>query len=360
MRLFNILQMISKNDRYGAQRVFLDQVAVLQRMGNAVIVVVRGKEGYVTDAVNALGIPCHGIPMRGLRDLLYLRRLVKDQRIDIIHTSLDRADYFGLLLSMITGRPVVSTMHVRRFHHGLRFADSVIVSSRQQAQTLRSRGVKPHNIHLIRPGIAVDRFAHPDGGKKDAWRKRLHIEDYSIIFNHISSLHTAKAHNVSIDLVASCKRRGLRPLLIIVGGELRGDYYHFLRTSIEQRDLTDNIVFTGWTPDIPEIMSLCHFTLLPSENEALGMVLVEGMAAGTLIVAREGEGGAELVKDYDAGLLYIPEEGVEPLAEKILSLFKNRKEYDQRSSRCTVTARQALSSAQYGARLMEVFHGLVY
>jgi hypothetical protein len=38
----NILYMISKNDRYGAQRIFLDLVASLHAGGRSVIVVVRG------------------------------------------------------------------------------------------------------------------------------------------------------------------------------------------------------------------------------------------------------------------------------------------------------------------------------
>jgi len=39
-----ILQMISKNDRYGAQRIFLDQVDILHRMGHEVTVACRGSE----------------------------------------------------------------------------------------------------------------------------------------------------------------------------------------------------------------------------------------------------------------------------------------------------------------------------
>ena len=52
--------------------------------------------------------------------------------------------------------------------------------------------------------------------------------------------------------------------------------------------------------------------MLPSENEALGVVLMEGMAAGTPIIARDGEGGAELINQYGTGFLYRPEEGVGP------------------------------------------------
>lgn len=63
----NILQIISKNDRYGAQRIFLDQVKVLHQMGHNVIVVGRGMEGYVPDPVRALDIQYHAIPMEGLK-----------------------------------------------------------------------------------------------------------------------------------------------------------------------------------------------------------------------------------------------------------------------------------------------------
>ena len=68
----NILMMTSKNDKYGAQRVFLDQAAALRRMDHNVVVVGRGVEGFVADAVRSLGIEYHGIPMKGVRDLLFL------------------------------------------------------------------------------------------------------------------------------------------------------------------------------------------------------------------------------------------------------------------------------------------------
>ncbi len=158
----NILQMISKNDRYGAQRIFLDQVAVLQAMGNQVVVAGRGSEGYVTDSVRALGIPYHGTPMKGVKDIFFLRKIIKQYNINVIHTTLDRADYLGVILSKITGRPVVSTKMVPRCHIGFRFADKVIVLAEKQRSLLEKGGVKPGKITLVRPGIDVDRFAAPD------------------------------------------------------------------------------------------------------------------------------------------------------------------------------------------------------
>lgn len=349
-----ILQMISKNDRYGAQRVFLDQVACLNQLGNRVIVVVRGLDGYVTESVRSMGVPCYGIPLKGVADLLRLRRLVKQHDIDIIHTSLDRADYFGVMLSKLVRRPVVSTMHVRRYHPGLSCADAVIVSSRQQAKTLHDKGVKPGKIHLVRPGIDTGRFLSIDRVKRDAWQQTLGAAQHTMVLGHISSLHAAKAHAVSIELIGACKRLGENPLLIIVGDVPQGPYYDSLVALIAKQDLQNNVRFIPWTSEIPELLSLCQVTLLPSMNEALGMVLIEGMAAGTPIVARKGEGGAELVEEYGAGCLYDPALGVQPLAEELVSLCRDAARYKALAERCRAIAVDEFSLANYGKRLMRV------
>ncbi len=351
----NILQMISKNDRYGAQRVFLDQVATLHAMGHNVTVVTRGTKGYVTDSVRGMGLACHGIRMKGIRDILFLRRLVKNNKIDIIHTSLDRADYIGIALSWITRCPVVSTMNVLRCHVGYRFMDRVIAVSRKQKSLLDKKGIQRKKTLVIRPGIDVRRFSRPDAKKRSVWKNLLHIDRYSSVFCHISSLLTNKAHLVSLELVSECKKRGERPLLVFIGDPLQGDYYEgLLRRSVEL-GLRDNIHFTGWTSEVPELLSLSHFTLLPSRHEALGVVLMEGMAAGTPIIAREGEGGAELIEEYGAGFLYQPGENISSLAEGVVALLRDSERYRLLSERCKKIAEEEFSLARFGQRLTQLY-----
>ncbi len=357
-RSFSILMMISKNDRYGAQRVFLDQVSALRRMGAFVVVVGRGAEGYVTDSVLGMGTEYHGIPMNRVSDLFYLKRLVKKNNIDVIHTALDRADYLGVLLSKLTRKPIVTTMNVKRCHIGYRFVDRIVTVSRQQRDLLIQNGLDPENIHVIRPGIDTDRFEHIDTRKRNSWRQKLRTDAYSIIFCHISSLLSQKMHVVSLELIAECKKRGEEPLLIIAGDPLRGEYYESLVKKITGAGLERNVYFTGWTSELPELLSLSHFTLLPSVHEALGMVLVEGMAAGTPVVARKGEGGAELIEDYETGFLYSTEEGVSALAGKLVSLHRDQTRYAALCDKCRTIARNELSLARFGERLLKVYEKL--
>lgn len=350
-----ILQMISKNDRYGAQLIFLDQVAALRDLGHDVHVVARGSEGYVADSVRAMNIPYHGIAMKGLGDVLFLRTFVKDRNIDVIHTTLDRADYLGLLVGKLTGRRVVSTMMVPRCHPGYRFMDKIAVLSRKQQRLLEQNGIPARKIDLIRPGIDVERFANPDPAKRADWKKKLRTESFSMVFCHISSMLTRKAHSVSLDITAACKRAGENPLLIVIGDPVKGQYYEALLRQARETGIADNVVFTGWTSDVPEILSLSHFTVLPSEDEALGVVLMEGMAAGTPIIAREGEGGAELIEEHGAGFLYVPGKGVQPLAEKIIACFRDQERYAALSTRCRETAKQEFSMTRFGQRLTRLY-----
>jgi glycosyltransferase involved in cell wall biosynthesis len=351
----NILQMISKNDRYGAQRVFLDQVATLHAMGHNVIVVARGTEGYVTDSVRGMGLACHGIRMKGISDILFLRRLVKNNKIDVIHTSLDRADYLGIVLSRLTRCPVVSTMNVLRCHVGYRFMDRVIAVSNKQKSLLDEKRIQRKRTLVIRPGIDVQRFSRPDTTKRAVWKDMLNVDRYSSVFCHISSLLTNKAHSVSLELVSECKKRGERPLLIFIGDPVQGEYYEALLRRSAELGIRDNIHFTGWTSEVPEILSLSHFTLLPSKHEALGVVLMEGMAAGTPIIAREDEGGAELIEEYGTGFLYRPGTGIPALADQVVGLLRDPARYRALSDRCKKVAEEEFSLARFGQRLAQLY-----
>ena len=355
----NILLIISKNDRYGAQRVFLDHVAALHRLGHHLTVVGRGKLGYVSESVNAIGVEYHGMHLKGIYDILFLVRLVSKNSIDVIHTYLDRADYFGIIISWLTRKPVVSTMNVRRYHLGYKLTDKVVVVSNKQKDLLITKGVSPDKIHLIRPGLDVELYANPNAVKRETWKRRLGIHQYSIVFCHVSSVIPQKSHEVSIDLTAECKRRGENPLLIICGDPLNGPYYEGLKKNISDSGLSGNVYFTGWTADLPEILSLAHFTILPSYHEAFGMVLVEGMAAGNPIVAREGEGGTELIDEYGVGFRYDPARGVDDLAFKILNLWKNQKQYNNLSADCKRLVRKCFSLESFGNRLLKLYGTLV-
>jgi glycosyltransferase involved in cell wall biosynthesis len=302
-----------------------------------------------------MGVEYQGISMNGIKDILLVRKLVKKYNIQIIHTTLDRADYLGVIISKLTGCPVISTVMVPRYHIGLRFKNHVVVLSKKQRDLLVEKGIDPGKIRIIRPGIDVDRFANPDHIQREAWRQKLKTDDFSMVLCHVASIIPRKAQDISLDLICECKKRGENPLLIIIGDPLKGEYFELLSKQISRCGLERNVVFTGWISEIPEILSLSHFTVLPSENEALGIVLMEGMAAGTPIVAREHEGGAELIEEYGTGFVYKPDIGVSRIADELIALKRDIPQYAALSEKCRQIAQKEFCLQRFGEHLLELY-----
>jgi glycosyltransferase involved in cell wall biosynthesis len=82
------------------------------------------------------------------------------------------------------------------------------------------------------------------------------------------------------------------------------------------------------------------------------------MAAGTPIVAREGEGGAELIEEYGTGFLYRPAEGVSGLADNILALWRDHDRYKKLSDKCRNVAQEEFSLQRFGERLGSLYKSL--
>lgn len=94
--------------------------------------------------------------------------------------------------------------------------------------------------------------------------------------------------------------------LIVVGGD--GGMRPACERYIQRAGLTD-VVFLGYVPDeeLPRYYKTAHVYCAPNTGaESQGLVLLQGMAAGTPIVASRIEGFADVLSDGVEGLLVPP------------------------------------------------------
>ena len=85
------------------------------------------------------------------------------------------------------------------------------------------------------------------------------------------------------------------------------------------------VKYVGAKPhsDIPLWMNACDLFVLPSLDEAFGLVLLEALACGKPIVASRAGGILNVVKGSDYGIL-VEAEDSEALAEAIIRGLKKR------------------------------------
>ena len=119
---------------------------------------------------------------------------------------------------------------------------------------------------------------------------------------HVGTLQPRKNITTLIEAFAQLQIPDLQ--LILVGG--KGWLYDEIFARIQELDIEDKVIFTGYVPDeeLPLWYNAAELFVLPSVYEGFGMPVVEAMACGTPVIASNTSSIPEAVGD--AGLLFDP------------------------------------------------------
>jgi glycosyltransferase involved in cell wall biosynthesis len=102
----------------------------------------------------------------------------------------------------------------------------------------------------------------------------------------------------------------LKPRLTVVGAGHPG-YERRLHELTSQLGIEDRVRFTGSVPNeqVPDVLARHDILVVPSVvEEGFGRVIVEGMAAGMVVVGTATGGSAEILVDGVNGLVFPPED----------------------------------------------------
>ena len=72
--------------------------------------------------------------------------------------------------------------------------------------------------------------------------------------------------------------------LLLVGGGTSG-HTDDLRKAIENKELSDNVLFLGPRDDIPDLLEACDVFVLTSYAEGMPLSIIEAMAKGRPVIA---------------------------------------------------------------------------
>ncbi len=101
---------------------------------------------------------------------------------------------------------------------------------------------------------------------------------------------------------------------------------------VEQYGLQDRALFLGQRGDVPVLMQAVDAVIHPSvDPEPFGLTLVEGMLAGTPIIATDCGASSEILDNGRAGTLVAPEIRWHLLRLSMRSL-RTRHRFEQRPS----------------------------
>jgi glycosyltransferase involved in cell wall biosynthesis len=246
-----------------------------------------------------------------------LARLLRRERVDLLHCQNKQARIFGVLAGRLAGVPVVCTRHGIGPSEGdldtgllIRLAarwasHHVAVCRKVLRQGIEIRAIEPKRASVIYNGIDTGRFAAQR--PPESWRMQ------PAVIGCVARLSAEKGHRVLLKAVRSLADRGVDFRLRLVGD---GPERPALEEEARRLALSDRVDFLGSRSDVAELMTHFRLFVLPSLTEGLPLTVIEAMASGLPVVASDVGGIGEAVRDEVSGLL-APAGTPEALADAI-------------------------------------------
>jgi glycosyltransferase involved in cell wall biosynthesis len=273
--------------------------------------------GEFADELTAEGIPVHVLPWsRDALDylaFLKLARILRAERIDVIHTHNTGPFFHGALGASLAGvRTHIHTDHARPFPDRLRWMVAehflshlayrvVGVSDHTTANLVRYERIPREKLVTIPNGIELA----PARRSPVEVRASLRIPDGAPVVGTAGRLTGQKGLEFLIQAATLLRPRYPDLRVLLVGD---GDQRGALEEQARAAGLDDRVHFLGIRMDIPDLLGVFDIYALPSRWEGLPMAVLEAMAAGLPVVASDVGGVPTAIRDGMEGFLVPPGE----------------------------------------------------
>ena len=265
-----------------------------------------------------------------------LARHLRRRKVRIAHTEFSRDLWLLVPAALLAnGVPVILTKRhasnvnkkdpLHRFLHK-HTARVIAISSAVEEDFLKRTTLPPEKIVRIPNGIDLDRF-RVDPGAREETRREMGAPPDAPVAGLVGRISRGKGHPDFLRAAVRVAAEFPEARFWIVGSMTRGEerYDAEARRLAAESGLGDRILFTGFREDVPRVLAALDVLVVPSSSEALGNVVLEGMAAGLPVAATGAAGILDLIEDGETGLLFPPGDP-EAIAGAMIRLFRDREE----------------------------------
>lgn len=278
------------------------------------------------------------VPFMVLSEFYYTFKLIKKERIDVIHTHwIIPTGFVGAIIGRIFNKVHITTAHagdvftIRKskilgIFGSFVFKNSEMITANSEYTKNVILSIDDRfkdNVEIVPMGVDTSRF-NPN---KASNLRKIYGAEYLIL--SVGRLVDKKGIEHLIMAMKEVTKIFPNAKLIIGGS---GPVKNKLVKLCENLELTKNVIFTGYidNADLPKYYASSDIFVLPSietkggDTEGLGVVLLEAMACGTPVIGSNIGGITDIIIDKETGFLTQPN-NPKDIAEKIIKLLSNEK-----------------------------------
>lgn len=243
----------------------------------------------------------------GMRELMRLRRWMRQQRFDVVQTFFVEANIIGPIIARSAGVPVIlgsrrnlnywmgaGARWLQRFSN--RYATRLVANCEAVRQhIITSERFAPERVVVVYNGLDVSAF-DPARTQRTRIREKIGIPQDAVVVGMVAALRPVKGTELFVR-AASKVPPGNVYFVLVGDGPLRPQ----LETDATASGLGERFKFLGAKKDIPLYLQSLDLAVLCSESEGFSNSILEYLAAGLPVVATDVGGNREAVGD--AGIL---------------------------------------------------------
>lgn len=272
-------------------------------------------------------------PLRDLRTMWQVYRLLRREKPDVVHTHTAKAGFVGRWAAWLARVPViVHTFHGHVFHGYFgslktrlfvmlermtsRITDAILTLTQSLRRELaETYGVaRTEKITVLPLGLDLAPFAAVTR-KNGAFRAAWGIPADAPLVGIAGRMVPVKNHNLFLEAAALVRAERPDVRFVMIGdGELRDE----LERKIDNLGLRGFVKITGWQSDMPAVYADLDVFALSSINEGTPVTVIEALSSGCPVVATHVGGLPDLLEGGRLGTL-VSSGNAHALAQGILA-----------------------------------------
>lgn len=285
---------------------------------------------------NNLGIIIHAVKASGYFHpitTIKVANILKHGSYDLIHTqaSKDLWILVPALKSFNSKIPLFLTKQVGSFvikkdafHKFLynRVNKAFAISTVIKNNLIESTPLKKDKIELLYNAVDTEKF-NPLKANRDKVRSEFNLKSNDLAIGMIARFTPGKGHEEFIESAELLSKKFNNLVFLIVGEASRGEdeYADTIKEMASHKNL-NNIIFTGFRSDTPDLLAAMDIFIFPSHAEAFGIALAEALAMGIPSVCANTDGVLDIAVDGETSL-YFQKKDPKDLADKVEILIKD-------------------------------------
>lgn len=276
--------------------------------------------GSVSEEVNTFCLHRQG--RVGVRSVLALRSVVRQERIDVVHAH-GSSIYFAALALAGPGRPTVLWHdHNSRLTErspwlarvGSALADRVFAVSEDVRDWQVAGGTPPAHIEVFPNFVTVDDDSTPASGLPGVPGERVVV---------VGNLRPEKNHVGTVRAFARVAAARPSAQLLFAGSTANPEVTAEVQKAAADLGIAERVSLLGVRTDVAEVLAACDVGVLFSDAEGFPVALLEYGRASLPAVA-SGVGHVQAVADLTDGVVVVPPGDELALADELERLLGDR------------------------------------